>query len=269
MTDTNCFSDGETLHYSIDGDGHPVILIHGFAASNYDWVYLTPELVKTGYQVIAPDLIGHGNSSKPIDPACYTFCALYQNFIDWITAFGVDQELTLIGHSMGGLVALLFASEHADAVQQLVLIDPYYNRKQLNSILQLINRRPEWYQKALQVTPQWLIHTAISLDVYGMSHYESRTRQQIAEDYKRASPQIVYLPGSIPDISEKINQVRSPTLVIWGEKDATLHPSSFPTLVDTLPNGQGISLQGAGHQPHLTKPDQFNPLVLDFLGNHP
>jgi pimeloyl-ACP methyl ester carboxylesterase len=267
MIDSNCFSDSETLHFSIDGDGHPVILIHGFAASNYDWVYLTPELIKTGYQVIAPDLIGHGNSTKPNDPACYTFCALYQNFIEWINEFGVDQELTLIGHSMGGLVALLFAIEHADAVKQLVLIDPYYNRKQLNSILQLINRRPEWYQKALQVTPQWMIHTAISLDVYGMIHYKSHTRQQIAEDYKRASPQIVYIPGSIPDISEKINQVQSPTLVIWGEKDATLHPSSFPILVDTLPNGQGKSLQGAGHQPHLTKPGLFNPLVLEFLGN--
>jgi pimeloyl-ACP methyl ester carboxylesterase len=269
MTDTNCFSDGEKLHYYIDGDGHPVILIHGLAASNYDWVYLTPGLIKMGYQVVAPDLIGHGNSSKPKDPACYTFCALYQNFIEWIDAFDVEQELTLIGHSMGGLIALLYASEHADAIQKMVLIDPYYDRKQLNSILQMINRRPEWYHKALQVIPQWLIHTAISLDVYGMIHYESRTRQQIAKDYKRASPQIVYIPGSIPDISEKINQVQSPTLVIWGANDATLHPSSFPILVDALTNGQGKSLQGVGHQPHLTKPDLFNPLVLDFLGDNP
>ena len=269
MTNSDdCFSDQNRLHYFIDGDGHPVVLIHGFAASNFDWVYLTPELIKKGYQVVAPDLIGHGNSSKPKDPSCYEFSALYKNFIEWIGEFHVDQELTLIGHSMGGLIALLFASEHADSVNQMVLIDPYYDRKQLNSILRLINRKPEWYHKALQLSPKWLIHTVISLDMYGMIHYESRTRKQIAEDYKRASPEIVYIPGSIPDITEKINQVQSPTLVIWGEKDATLHPNSFPYLVDKLANGQGKSIQGAGHQPHLTKPDLFNLLVLDFLGNN-
>jgi pimeloyl-ACP methyl ester carboxylesterase len=268
VTDTNCIADEDRLHYFIDGDGKPVILIHGFAASNYDWIYLTPELIKNGYQVVAPDLIGHGNSSKPTDPACYTFCALYQNFLTWIDEFGIDQELTLIGHSMGGLVALLFASDHVESVNQIVLIDPYFNRNQLNPIMRLINKRPDWYHKVLKHSPQWLIHSAISLDVYGLIHYESRTRKQIAEDYKRASPEIVYIPGSIPNLTEKIDHVRSPALVIWGEKDATLHPSSFPLLVEKLVNGQGRSIQGAGHQPHLTKPDLFNPLVLDFLVNN-
>ena len=79
--------------------------------------------------------------------------------------------------------------------------------------------------------------------------------------------EIVYIPGSIPDITEKISHVQSPTLVIWGDKDATLHPSSFPNLVEKLIDGQGQPIKGAGHQPHLTKPDLFNPLVLEFLEN--
>jgi pimeloyl-ACP methyl ester carboxylesterase len=269
MTETNCFSEENHLHYSVHGTGKPVILIHGFAASNYDWVYLTPELINNGYQVIAPDLIGHGNSSKPSDPACYTFCALYDNFTEWINGFGMSKDLTMIGHSMGGLVALLFASDCPESVNQIVLIDPYFNRKQLNSILRMINNKPEWYQQVLKHTPKWLIHTAISLDVYGLIHYETQTRKQIAEDYKRASPEIAYIPGSIPNITEKIEQVQSPTLVIWGANDATLRPKSFPMLVDKLANGQGKSIQGAGHQPHLEKPDLFNPIVLNFLGaNH-
>ena len=126
----DCFSEQDHLHYFIDGEGHPVVLIHGFAASNFDWIYLAPELIENGYQVVAPDLIGHGNSRKPRDPACYDFSALYHNFIQWIAEFHVDQKITLIGHSMGGLIALLFASEHAESVHQLILIDPYYDRKQ-------------------------------------------------------------------------------------------------------------------------------------------
>lgn len=265
MTEENCNSDGENLHYSIQGDGDPVVLIHGFAASNNDWVYITPVLANLGYQVIAPDLVGHGNSSKPIGPECYTFRSLYQHFIDWISEFGEDRKLTLIGHSLGGSIALNYAEDHPHAVDKMVLIDPYYNRKQLNPILGIINRRPGWYHWALEAAPQWLVQTALSLDVRGLLHYEVRTRQQIAADYKRADPQIAYIPGSIPDIGDHIDNVHMPTLVIWGSKDATLHTNSFPTLVDKLPKGYGKSIQGAGHQPHLAKPDIFNPLVTDFL----
>ncbi|MBE9475322.1 MAG: alpha/beta hydrolase [Chloroflexi bacterium] len=269
MTEKNCFDVGTELHYSVHGDGHPVVLIHGFAASNYDWVYLTPELINYGYQAIAPDLIGHGNSNKPRDPGCYTYSFLYQHFVDWIATLEKDQEITLVGHSMGGLIALNYAIQNPEAVHRLVLIDPYYDQNQLNSILRYINQKPGWYQKALQITPQWLIHTLISLDVKGLIHYEDRTRKQIAEDYKRASPDIVYIPGSIPDLSEGITHVKSPTLVIWGTSDATLNPKSFPTMVQSFPNGQGKAIQGAGHQPHLTRPKEFNQSVTDFLGFNP
>ncbi len=268
MVENNCFGDNGKLYYHVQGSGHPVVLIHGFAASNYDWVYLTPQLAEAGYQVIAPDLIGHGNSSKPKDPTCYTFSILYQYFVDWMETFGEQQNLTLIGHSMGGLIALNYAIQHPDSAQRLVLVDPYFNQKQLNSILQLINLKPDWYQKALKMSPRWLIHTLISLDVRGLIHYDDRTRQQIAEDYKRASPQIVYIPGSIPDISKELLQVKSPTLVIWGTNDATLNPNSFPAIVNSLPNGHGKAIKGVGHQPHLAQPEEFNRLVLEFLNGN-
>lgn len=269
MIEKNCFDVGVELHYSVQGDGHPVVLIHGIAASNYDWVYLTPELIKCGYQVIAPDLIGHGNSNKPRDLGCYTFSFLYQHFVQWIASLDIDQEIALVGHSMGGLIALNYAIQYPNAVHRLVLIDPYYDQQQLNSVFRYINQKPGWYQKALQITPQWLIHTLISLDVKGLIHYEDRTRQQIAEDYKRASPDIVYIPGSIPDISENIMHVQLPTLVIWGTSDKTLNPKSFPTMVHSLTHGQGKAIQGAGHQPHLARPKEFNRSVIDFLGVNP
>ena len=269
MTENNCSDVGTDLHYSIQGDGPSVVLVHGIAASNNDWVYMTPDLIDCGYRVIAPDLIGHGNSNKPQDPGCYTFTFLYQHFVDWITTVNNEQKIILVGHSMGGLISLNYAIHHPKSVQRLILIDPYYNQKQLNSFLRLINKKPDWYQKALQVTPKWLIHTLISLDVKGLIHYEDRTRQQIAEDYKRASPDIVYIPGSIPDVSMNIKSIDAPTLVIWGTKDATLDPKSFSRMVASFPNGQGKAIRGAGHQPHLAKPEEVNKTVLDFLDGNP
>ena len=96
-------------------------------------------------------------------------------------------------------------------------------------------------------------------------HYEDRTRKQIAQDYKRASPEIVYIPGTIPDISNNLAHIQSPTLVIWGTKDTTLDPNSFPAIVASIPNGHGEAIKGAGHQPHLAQPEIFNRLVLEFL----
>jgi pimeloyl-ACP methyl ester carboxylesterase len=263
--ENDCSGDGEVLHCSVLGEGHPVVLIHGFAASNNDWVYLTPELLDNGYQVLAPDLIGHGSSSKPWDPSCYTYSVIYQHFEEWIETCGLDEDITLVGHSMGGLIALDFASHNPGSIQNLILIDPFFKQDQLNSILRLINRKPDWYQNALRLAPKWLIHTLVSLDVRGLIHYEERTRRQIAEDYKRASPQIVYIPGTLPDISNNIDCITSPTLVIWGTKDATLDPKSFPSIVASIPNGHGEAINGAGHQPHLAQPEIFNQLVMDFL----
>lgn len=265
MTRVQCNIDSDDLHYYVQGEGHPVILIHGIAASNYDWIYLTPTLTSLGYQVFAPDLIGHGNSAKPKNPSCYTFEILYLHFIDWINEIEPDQKVTLIGHSMGGLIALYYGIEHPSRVNRIVLVDPYYTRNQLNPVLRSLNNRSEWYQRVLEISPQWLIHAIISMDVKGLIHFEGRARQQIAEDYKRASPLVVHIPGSIPNDIEDIMKVNIPILVVWGSNDATLNPRSFPQLVDTLPNGQGRPIEGAGHQPHLSQPERFNQLVLDFL----
>ena len=265
MTVQNCNESGEILYCSIRGVGRPVVLIHGLAASNYDWQYLTPELIGTGYQVIAPDLTGHGNSDKPQDPGCYTFSVLYQQFVDCMETYGGEGDLTLVGHSMGGLIALNYAIQNPEFISKLILIDPYFDQKQLNSILRYINRKPYLYHRALRHTPRWLIQTLISLDVRGLLHFEDRTRKQIAEDYKRASPEIVYIPGTIPDISNNLKHIKSPTLVIWGTNDATLNPKSFPAIVESLPNGQGKAIEGTGHQPHLAQPEIFNRLVLEFL----
>lgn len=255
----------KNLHFSVFGEGQPAVLIHGIAASNYDWVYLTPFLTQLGYRVYAPDLVGHGNSIKPKDPESYTFNILYEHFTKWIEENCQYGELTLIGHSLGGLIALTYAINNPKSVNKIVLIDPYYNQNQLNSALQWINFKPEWYQKVLNATPSWMIHAIINLDVKSLIHFDGNTRQQIADDYKRASPLVVHVPGSIPDISDRIESVIAPTLVVWGTNDATLKPESFAELVSTLPFGQGKPIQGAGHQPHLSNPEMFNNLVKDFL----
>ena len=254
------------LHYTRQGEGTPIVLVHGFAASNFDWSYLAPELVKNGYQVLAPDLIGHGNSIHSVPKPGYTFHVLYEHFTDWINTQECDREITLIGHSLGGLITINYAIQNPSSVRKLILINPYYDKNQLNPVLRYISGHPRPYRKALRIAPSWLIHIVISLDIRGLVHYEDRARKQKAKDITRAAPEIVYIPGSIPYFSSQLSDIQSPTCVIWGTKDPTLDPNSFPELVDALPNATGIPIRGTGHQPHLARSDQLNRIVLDFLG---
>lgn len=253
------------LHYKVSGEGPPVILIHGFAASNIDWIYLEPELVKRGYQVYAPDLIGHGNSQLPNPRIGLTFDDIYQHFSDWEEYLAIDSGVTLIGHSLGGLIALYYAITNPHSVKNLILINPYYTKKQLNRFLRYISRNPEPYRKALQITPAWLIHKLISLDLRGYIHYEDRTRKQKAVDVSRAAPDIVYIPRSIPEVSNHLKEVKISCCVIWGTKDTTLNPKSFPELVNSLPEATSNPINGAGHQPHLSRWEELNLIIAEYL----
>lgn len=257
--------DNNGVHYTKNGAGPPVVLVHGFAASNFDWVYLEPELVKNGLQVFSPDLIGHGSSIGLTAKTGFTFNDIYQYFSEWNNAQEYDQEITLIGHSLGGLVSLYYAIEYPRSVKNLILINPYYSKEQLNRFLRYVSGNPGPYRKALQVAPSWLIHTIISLDFRGFVHYEDRTRKQKAEDVTRAAPEIVYIPGSIPQFSDRLPKIKSPTCVIWGTKDPTLNPKSFPELVNRLPNATSVPINGAGHQPHLSQSEQLNRVVVNYL----
>ena len=73
------FNDNLGLHYTKQGEGPPAVLVHGFAASNFDWAYLEPDLVENGYRVYSPDLIGHGNSIRSKLGPGYTFDLIIPN----------------------------------------------------------------------------------------------------------------------------------------------------------------------------------------------
>jgi len=261
-------TEQHTLHCSITGDGPPVVLVHGFAASNYDWAYLQPKLSDKGYQVYAPDLIGHGDSPHINSQLGITFEEIYSSFCDWIDSQKFKQEFRLVGHSLGGLISMNYAMKNPKSLRSLVLINPYYTKNQLNPFLKYISGNPAPYRNFLRAAPPWLIHLIVSLDIRGYIHYEDGAREQKARDVSRAAPEIVYIPGSIPQFSDHIAEINLPTAIIWGMKDSTLKPGSFIELRDLLPNATSKAIVGAGHQPHLTKPDQTNQIIIEFMARN-
>lgn len=247
------------------GNGQPVILIHGMAASLSDWNSLAPALASNDFAVYALDLLGHGESAKPDDPRLYHIESIYGHFKEWLEGLDLEAPSVLVGHSLGGYLSLLHAIRQPSAVRGLVLLDPYFELTQLSPLLRLARRRPNLGEKAIRVMPEWLVHTVIGWGPDAAAYYSAETRRQIAADYKRASPHFVYITRNMPDLTGSLPKVKAPTLVIWGERDLTLRPASFPRLVRILPHGTGYQVGATGHQPHISQPELVARLILEFL----
>ncbi len=252
------------VNYIVQGEGPPVILVHGIGASLHDWRYLAPQLAAAGYSVYALDLLGHGESAKPEDAHHYHVEALYAHFATWLEQLNLSAPPAIAGHSLGGLLSLLYALRHPEKVNGLVLINPFYSPRQLSPLLRLVSRRPHWGEKAMRLTPQWLIYALSGWDV-DTAGRQPQARQQIALDYKRASPYFVYITREVPDLTPHLSGVHAPTLVIWGERDLSLRPSSFPPLLQALPRARGHAIPDCGHQPHIGKPEVVGRLMLEFI----
>jgi len=259
--------------YSIEkGQGLPVILIHGLAASLYDWEILMPELASAGYHSFALDLLGHGDSPKP-EERSYKMKWMLRHLENWIDSLPLSESPVIIGHSLGGYLTLRYALRHPNRVRALVLVSPLYRLSQLAYILRSAYRRPNLNALIMEHLPGWIFELAVDFTSHalgrigdGIQYLPEEIRFQTALDYKRTHPGAFNIPNTLLDLSSKLPQIKQPTLVIWGTHDQTLRPDSFDPLVNALPNSEGHPLR-AGHVPHQSHPSEFNQIVIDFLGS--
>jgi pimeloyl-ACP methyl ester carboxylesterase len=253
------------INFVTQGSGDPIILIHGIAASLHDWDDSLPVLAQAGYQAIAMDLPGHGESIKPTDPEHYSVEAIYGRVERWLEHLQLDQPPVIVGHSLGGDIALMYALRHPDVVKGLVLVSPYYTPQQLSPILRAVRRHGRLGERFMPRLPAWIIETVTRLSPAPNDRFSKQALKQIALDYKRSAPQIAYIPHSMDDLTPHLSRISRPALVMWGNRDLTLHPGSFPRLVESLPNARGHLFEKSGHQPHIGRTGEFTELALEFL----
>ncbi len=253
------------------GQGSPVVLIHGLAASLHDWDALIPLLVTTGYSAHALDLLGHGESAKPPDPA-YEMAWLVDHFVGWLDGLKLSEPPVLIGHSLGGYVALEYARRFPERVRGLVLVDPFYANSQLPALLRLAYAHPTLSSFFIGHAPGWLIRLSIDIMSMMIGHaggglhaLPEAVRAQSAQDYLRTAPATYAILKAELNLTPYLPSISVPTLVLWGERDRTLTPASFEKLVRQLPNATGKS-RDTGHVLHQAESEWFNQQVLSFLG---
>jgi pimeloyl-ACP methyl ester carboxylesterase len=256
------------------GTGPAIVMVHGLAASLHDWDFLIPDLVRAGYAGYALDLLGHGASPKP-SRRDYKMAWLFDHFDRWLDSLKRSDPFVIVGHSLGGYLALDYARRYADRVRGLVLISPVFSATQLSPGLRLTHRLPVVSGWLSQHTPIWFFRLLIDASSISAGHglggmYElpKQVRAQTALDYRRTAPGAYNLLRDSLDLVPDLPNIATPALVLWGEQDRALDPKSFASLVRLLPNATGSSTQ-TGHVPHQSRPRWLNGLVLQFIESLP
>src|SRR5271170_5390088 len=265
---------GDRVAYRDNGDGEVLLLIHGMAGSSDSWRSVIPQLSKK-FRVIAPDLLGHGESAKPrSDYSLGAFAVFLRDFLDEL---GVSQA-TVVGHSLGGGVAMQFVYQHPDYVQRLVLISSGGLGPDVGLVLRLLSAPgaelvlpiipPKPVLTARNKLRSWLTATGIQSPRGAelWSAYSSLSDRQTRESFLKTLRSVVdYRGQSVSALNRLQTRADLPVMAIWGDRDSIIpvdhayaaHEARADTRLEVLP--------GVGHFPQVEAPNEVVELIEDFI----
>ena len=257
-------SPQDKTSYFRRGAGRPVILVHGICGSLHQWDSLSADLTQAGCEVIALDLLGHGDSPKPAQEDGYHIDDVYTHFEHWLDSLELGQPPVLVGHSLGAYLTLNYALRREARIGGLFFANPYFSQRQLSRPFRMSLRNLELGKTLLRLAPQWTIASALRITEANGEHLPRQVRHKLARDYKKLDPGVIEYARTTRNLVPQLHRIAAPTMVVWGERDLTLAPESFPELCERLPHADRRQLPG-GHIPHLTHPAPFNRSVIEFI----
>lgn len=258
-----------------EGDGDEVLLlIHGMAGSAQTWRAVLPRLAKR-YRVIAPDLLGHGQSSKPRTD--YSLGAFAVGLRDLLDELGVDSA-TVVGHSLGGGVAMQFLYQHPDYCRRLVLIGSGGLGPDVGWILRLLAApgaefvmpviAPSPVLKAGNAVKSWLsaagLRSPRGAEIW--SAYSSFADSETRDAFLRTLRSVVDYRGQSVSALNRLNLREGlPVLAIWGEKDDIIPVDHAYSALEARPDCRLGILPDVGHFAQVEAPDEVIDLIDDFI----
>jgi pimeloyl-ACP methyl ester carboxylesterase len=248
--------NGDRIAYRDAGAGEVLLLVHGLGGSSASWAEVLPKL-SGNYRVIAPDLLGHGQSDKPhSDYSPAMFASLLRDLLD---ALGIDK-VTVVGHSLGGGVAMTFAARHREYCERLVLLNSGGFGAEVTVLLRMLSLPGAGF-----VLP--LIAAARAIWADGVS--TARKMVPNRDDrrvFLRTLRAVVNLRGQAASALDCLHHFADlPTQIIGGENDRIIPVAHAHAAHAALPGSRLHIIEGAGHDPQVQRPDTVAGLILDFV----
>jgi pimeloyl-ACP methyl ester carboxylesterase len=266
---------GDDVHYVRAGSGPVLVLIHGILGSRRSWAHLVSLLMRD-FTVIAPDLLGHGDSAKPRGD--YSLGAHAGRLRDLLDALEVER-VTLVGHSLGGGVAMQFAWLFPRRCERLVLVSSGGLGRDISRVLRAPTLPGAGWVLPL-ISQPWLLRGG-ELLANRLSRAGLRSGPDLEELWRGyvtlgdaetrraflATIRTVVDPGgqTISALEWLPALAHIPTLLVWGGRDRLIPVAHGIAAQQVIPGSRLEVFERAGHAPHLSDPQRFAALLREFV----
>ncbi len=248
--------------FTVLGGGPTVLMLHGIGGGHLAFAPQVETLASSGYRAIAWNMPGYGHSA-PIEP--YTFKGLAESCIGLVESLQCG-DVTLVGHSMGGMVAQEVIARRPELVNKLVLCgtsasfgkpDADWQREFLAQRTAPLDAGKSMAELAEVLVPQMVGPGSLPEGVRLATHCMSLVP---ASTYRRALEALVTF-----DRRANLPRIGVPTLVVAGEHDRNAPPAMMKKLAGAIPRSTYLEMRGIGHLQNLEAPDDFDGMLLNFL----
>jgi pimeloyl-ACP methyl ester carboxylesterase len=255
---------GVKIHYVEAGSGPVVVLLHGLGGNTTNWQFNTAALAQH-YRVIVPDQIGFGQSDKPL---INYRVATYVDFLDAFLRQLNIERASLVGNSMGGWVAALYALAHPERVERLVLADAAgFSFAPGFDTGQLIKLNPSTREGMKELIARVFYNKVIFMsDAFIDASMAGRINAGDGYTIRSITESIIRREDFLDN---RLSAIKQPTLVIWGREDGLLPLADGQRFQKEIPGAELLIFEQCGHVPQVEKALDFNAAVLKFLAAPP
>jgi pimeloyl-ACP methyl ester carboxylesterase len=263
-----CVISGREIAYRRSGAGSPVLLVHGITTYSFLWREVAARLAPS-HDVVAPDLLGCGDSEKPLDVS-YGLAAHAERSAALVRALGLGP-VHLVGHDLGGGIAQILAVRHPELVRTLALVNPVgYDYWPVQPILAL--RTPVVRQIMLAA----LDLGALALVVRRGLVRPERLTPELLADFQRPlrTPEgrraLVHFArcldsGDLTSIAASLRSIAVPTAIVWGAADPYLPAVIGERLHRDIPGSRLVTLPSSGHFVPIDEPERLAGVLLQVI----
>lgn len=266
---------GHEMVYRGGGSGSPLLLVHGIAGSCNTFDLVLPELAKH-HRVIAPDLLGHGQSDKPRgDYSLGAHAAALRDLMELLEI----PSATIVGHSMGGGIAMQFAYQFPERCDRLVLVSSGGLGPEVTPILRAAtlpgsglflaattsDRAKRLYSKALSPLRRMGLQTPPSFQ-HILEHAACLQDPDTRRAFVLTARSVLDLRGQRIDARDRLYLAQAmPLLIVWGKRDRFIPVKHGIEAHEMLPGSRLELFEKGGHFPHRDDPERFTGLLLEFV----
>ena len=271
---------GHAVGYRRMGPTHPtddtqtILLIHGLAGSSKTWDAVMPVLAEQ-FDVIAPDLLGHGESAKPVGD--YSLGAFASGLRDFLAVLDVPT-VTIVGHSFGGGVAMQLAYQHPELLDRLVLVGSGGLGREVSWLLRMLTLPGFEYVMPFGF-PKPMVELGTTVGRFaGRRGLRSKRLGEMWRAYSslagapnrsafvRTMRGVIEPGGQTVNASDRLYlAARVPTLIVWGDRDGIIPVKHAHAAHAEIERSRLEIMEGLGHFPHVEDPERFAEVLIDFL----